>query len=309
MSFSTYIKDELVSLELLDKKSLLKGMLQVNGSINLSSSGLHLEYKTKNENVKNLLVSLIKDVYKVDTEVQELREVRLNKDLYYKILINQGASLILRDLNIMQSKEDSQYSLKKDLPEEINRIEYLKGAFLSGGSVNDPQTFTYHLEIQTFNTIVASNLRDLMNTFYLGAKISKNRRGFIVYLKSAERVSDFIRTIGASEALLYFENLRIERDLSNSINRVINCEVANQKKVQETASRQIKEIDEVLKYYGESLKKTLVEAINLRKAYPDDSLQELSNKSEEHLKHFISRSALSHRLREIHELYLSIPEK
>lgn len=308
-SFSYLVKEELISLEELNKKEFLEGIFQVNAGINLSSTGLSLEYKTKNENIALKIKEIIKDLYKVDSVITSYREVRLNKDMVYLLTINQNANFIIRDLKLMQAKGDTGYSLKKDIVDEEKRISYLKGSFLSTGSVNDPQTFTYHLEIQAFNTIVASNIKDLLNSFDLNAKVSQNRRGYIVYLKSAEKISDFIRIIGASEALLHFENLRIEKDLSNSINRVINCEVANQKKVEEASKRQLLEIEKVLEYYKDNIPKSAMEALILRKENPEDSLQELSDKSEERFGYYISRSALNHRLKAIHDLYTSIPNK
>ncbi len=308
-SFSYLVKEELISLEELNKKEFLEGIFQVNAGINLSSTGLSLEYKTKNENIALKIKEIIKDLYKVDSVITSYREVRLNKDMVYLLTINQNANFIIRDLKLMQAKGDTGYSLKKDIVDEEKRISYLKGSFLPTGSVNNPQTFTYHLEIQAFNTIVASNIKDLLNSFDLNAKVSQNRRGYIVYLKSAEKISDFIRIIGASDALLHFENLRIEKDLSNSINRVINCEVANQKKVEEASKRQLLEIEKVLEYYKDNIPKSAMEALILRKENPEDSLQELSDKSEERFGYYISRSALNHRLKAIHDLYTSIPNK
>ena len=306
-SYSISLKNELVFNESSDKKSLLKGMLQINASINLQSSGLYLEFKTKNKNIADLLISLIKELYGFTPTVNEEREKKLNKELVYVVLINQNATFILRDLSIMQSKEDSQYSLKRDIVDEQSRVEYLKGAFLSTGSINDPASNIYHLEIQTFNTIVATNLRDLMNTFNLRAKISQNRRGFIVYLKSSERISDFVRLVGASESFLYFENIRIEKDLSNSINRVVNCEIANQKRTEASSKKQLEEIEAVLSHYSsQELSNKNLDIIKLRKENPDDSLQELSDKSENSLGYFMSRSTINHRLKAIHELYTKI---
>ena len=306
-SYSYQVKNELITLEELNIKEFLEGIFQVNASINLSSTGLSLEYKTKNENIALKIKDMIKELYKVDSIITSYKEKKLNKDTVYILSINQNANFIIRDLKLMQAKGDTQYSLKKDIVEDDKRISYLKGSFISTGSVNNPETFTYHLEIQTFNTIVASNIRDLLNSFDLNAKISQNRRGYIVYLKSAEKISDFIRLIGASEALLQFENLRIEKDLSNSINRVINCEVANQKKVEEASKRQLYEIEKVLEYCKDSITPSAMEALILRQENPEDSLQELSNKSEDRFGHYISRSALNHRLKAIHELYTNIP--
>ena len=304
-SFSNQVKNEITVIdEAVNKKELLRGLLQINATISFTSEGLTLKFKTKNINIVNLLADLIYEFYKTESTVLSSQEKRLNKETIYMLEVNQNASYIIRDLKIVEAKEDISYSLKKEISSEDERASYLRGAFLACGSINDPKSLTYHMEIQTFNMMVATNLRDLMNTFGLNAKLSKNRRGYIVYLKKAETISDFIRIIGASESVMEFENLRIEKDLSNSINRIMNCEIANQRKTEESARRQIDEINYLMSHNIE-LKPGLKDVANLRLKYPDDSLTELSVKSEEELEKPISRNTVIHRLREIHEIFVN----
>ena len=304
-SFSNQVKNEIAIIdETVNKKELLRGLLQINATISFTSDGLSLKFKTKNINIVNLLGDLIYEFYKTECTILSSQEKRLNKETIYMLEINQNASYIIRDLKIVEAKEDPSYSLKKEILEEDERASYLRGAFLACGSINDPKSLTYHMEIQTFNMMVATNLRDLMNTFSLNAKLSKNRRGYIVYLKKAETISDFIRIIGASESVMEFENLRIEKDLSNSINRIMNCEIANQRKTEESARRQIDEINYLMSNKIE-LKEGLRVVAELRLKYPDDSLTELAMKSEEELEKPISRNVVIHRLREIHEIYVN----
>ncbi len=310
-SFSMKLKDELVDIALNDEeeKAMLMGLMQINGSINLSSSGLYLEFRSKNLKVAKKVEDSIKKFYSIEPLFKEEKELRLNKDNVYSVLIEQNATIPLLDLKIMAAKEDSTYNLKKELIKDNLRLSYIKGAFLACGSVNDPQTLTYHMEIQTFNTLTAYNLRDLLNVYNLQAKVSKNRRGYIVYLKSADKIADFIRILGSSESLFYFEDYRIERDLSNSINRVMNCEIANEKKATAAAIRQMKEIETVKAYYKERLPKSIREAIVLREKNQDSTLQELSDKSPDEFNKTISKSALNHRYRAVHKLYTEIIEK
>ena len=310
-SFSVLLKDELVSLdqEKNELKAMLKGLLQVNASINFSSNGLYLEFKSKNESVALKVYDLIKEFYNLDPTFLKTKEVRLNKeDIFYTRLEN-SAYYVLNDLNVIRAKEDSAYNIKKELTLDNERLAYIRGAFLATGSINDPSSNTYHLEIQTFSSNVAYNLRDLMNSYSLNAKISKNRRGYIVYIKSAEKIGDFIRILGSTEGLFRFEDLRIEKDISNSINRVMNCEIANEKKTQEAAKRQLEEIEVVSNYFKDRLKPTLKDAISLRLNHKEESLNELASFSSSELKKDISKSALNHRFREIHNLYLEILEK
>lgn len=303
-SFSSLLKDELVELELneIEAKAMLKGLLQVNASINISSTGLYLEFKSKNLKVAQKVYDLILEFYKLEPFMLQTKETKLNKDDVYITRLEQNAYHVLDDLKVLSAKDDSSYNLKKELLSDEEKLSYLRGAFLACGSINDPKSNTYHLEIQTFSSFVGFNLRDLMNLYGLNAKISQNRRGYIVYLKSADKISDFIRILGSNDELFYFEDCRIEKDLANSINRVMNCEIANQKKTLETAKRQLEEIGLVEKFYGSKLKDSLKEVIMLRRAYPEESLSELETKSTEVLGKNISKAAINHRLREIHDL-------
>lgn len=310
-SFAMKIKDELTSLEISkeEERAMLEGMLQVNASINFSSNGMFLEFKSKNEKVASKVYDLIIKFYSLEPIFLKTKEVRLNKEDIYYTKLEQNAFYVLNDLKVLQAKNDTSYSVKKELQTDEERLSYIKGAFLACGSINDPQSNTYHLEIQTFSSIVAYNLRDLMNMYNLGAKISENRRGFIVYIKSADKIGDFLRILGSNESLFYFEDYRIEKDLSNSINRVMNCEIANERKSMEAAKRQVEEIEVVKKHYGGRLKKTLEEVSILRLNHKEASLNELSDLSLEEVGSSISKSALNHRFRELHDLYIEIIEK
>ncbi len=307
-TFAMSLKDELSAISLDDhlEKILLMGMLQVNASLNFSTNGLYIDFKSKNENAAIKVFDLIKKHYPVEPILLKTKETKLKKEDIFYTRLEQNAFHVLSDLNVLRAKEDSQYSLKKELETNEERIAYIRGAFLSTGSINDPKSNTYHMEIQTFSSLVAYNLRDLINSFGLNSKISENRRGYIVYLKSANSIADFLRLIGSTDGLFYFEDNRIEKDLANSINRVMNCEIANAKKTQETARRQIEEIEVVRKYYKDRLKPTLEDAARLRLEYKEESLKELEDLSYSFLGKTITKSALNHRFREIHNLYLEI---
>ena len=307
-TFAMELKDELTALEMDSKyeKTMLMGMLQVNASINFSSTGLYIDFKSKNEKVANKVFDLIKKNYPVEPILLKTKETKLKKEDIFHTRLEQNAYVVLNDLNVFRAKEDSSYNLKKELESNEEKLAYIRGAFLACGSINDPKSNTYHMEIQAFSPLVAYNLRDLINSFGINSKISENRRGYIIYLKNANGIADFLRIIGSTEGLFYFEDNRIEKDLSNSINRVMNCEIANAKKTQETAKRQIEEIEVVMKYYGERLKQTLVDASKLRLEYKEESLKELEELSYDFLGKTITKSALNHRFREIHNLYLDI---
>jgi len=165
------------------------------------------------------------------------------------------------------------------------------------------------MEIATSDELIAESLVELLNEFYLKAKYVKRKKGYIAYIKESEKIADFLRVVGAVNALFLFEDERIKRDFVNSITRVMNMEIANQNKTLDAASRQLRSISVLENMLDiEKLPKSMKEAIMLRKENPESSLNELSDISEYIFKKRISKSALNHRYRNINELAEQILE-
>ncbi len=309
-TYSSRIKSEIeitcASKEL--KLGMLKAIYQLSSHFIATQYGLVLKVKTKNENAKSIVEYLLKELFDIDALTHIEKEKKLKKEDFYVIEVYQKTSVLLNELHILESRSNPQYQLRKDLDTDDERIGYIKGAFLFNGSVNDPESNNYHLEIQTFNDLIANNLKDLLLVYYISLRVSKNRRGYFTYLKSAEQISDFIKILDVSDSLFYFENIRIERDLFNSINRVMNCEISNQKRAISAARRQIDEIN-YIESQNYTLKKGFKDVIKLRKEYPEDSLSELSDKSLEFIGKYYSRSVINHKLRELHVIYLTLLDK
>jgi DNA-binding protein WhiA len=140
-----------------------------------------------------------------------------------------------------------------------------------------------------------------MNEFGLNAKITKRRNGLICYLKDVTSIEDFLRIIGASDTVFEYEDIRIKRDFNNSINRILNCEIANEKKTIQAANIQMKYID----YIEKSRVKVdykILQAMEIRKENPDASLNELVEYFEEKYKEKITKSGLSHRFSKLKEI-------
>ena len=148
-----------------------------------------------------------------------------------------------------------------------------------------------------------------MNAFDLNAKITNRRLGYICYLKDAEGISDFLQVVGAQNSVFQFEDIRIKRDFNNSINRVMNMEIANERKAIVAANEQMRDIELVEKYIPESqIDLRSRQVIELRKNNPEASLKELVDLYEETYKDQISKSGLNHRLVKIKQMALSIKE-
>jgi cell division protein WhiA len=305
MSFSTQIKTELQSLKHLNccNKAELSALLHIGGSIEKSSEGISLVFQTTNNAVVRRFMTLIKGLYNIDMTLIKKQEKKLRKHDLFVIKVYDKVNFLLSDLSLINESAIFFQDLDdKIIENECCKKAYLRGAFLASGSINSPKTSAYHLEIQAFSEKQARVIQNIANIFYLNAKVTQNKRGYIVYIKEAEKIADFLRVIGATNSLFDFEDSRIKRDFRNSINRVINCDIANEKKALDAAQNQLDYIAIIEKRVNKNLSKSMQEAIFLRKKYPDSSLLELSYASLEHFDKQISKSALNHRFRAIKDL-------
>jgi DNA-binding protein WhiA len=306
MSFSTKVKTELQSLKhnICCNKAELSALLHINGSIEKNSEGISLVFQSTNNAVVRRFMSLTKDLYKIEVTLLQKQINKLRKHDLFVVKISRRVDYLISDLSLIN--KDSVFFQDVDenlISNECCKKAYLRGAFLASGSINSPETSAYHLEIQSFSLSQANVIKAISNEFDLNAKTSQNKRGYITYIKEAEKIADFLRVIGASNSLFDFEDSRIKRDFRNSINRVINCDIANEKKAMDAANKQLEYIEIIEKKSQISnLSKSMQEAIFLRKKYPEASLLELSYASLEHFDEQISKSALNHRFRAIKDL-------
>ena len=302
MSYTTSIKNEIAFLEKFKSETIaeLSGFIRNNGYIDDNK----LFLTTENKKIMENIVSTIKKIYEIKVEVETKRNLNFSKNDLYLIIINERIDFILKDLGFYNN--DLEYL---DTPpeyivganEEIR--SYLRGVFLSQGSINDPKTSRYHMEILISKPKEAVFVQKLLNIFDLNAKILNRDKGYMIYIKEAEKISDFIKIIGATKAVLYFEDIRIYHDKKNRTNRLNNCEQANIDKVVNAAIVQLKNIKELEDNLAlELLDDKTKEALYYRKKYPEASLKELSEIISVETGNKITKSGLNHRFRKINEL-------
>ncbi|MCK5388425.1 MAG: DNA-binding protein WhiA [Candidatus Izimaplasma sp.] len=306
MSFASDTKSELLTLKAdkCCKIAELSALLTLNGNINLSSEGLRIEFQTTNIQIARKVIKNTKELYNIDVDILAKKQMKLKKNDIYIVIIRNKANEIINELGLMNTNENFFQGIDDTLVlKECCKRSYLRGAFLASGSINSPTSSSYHLEIHSNDEAHVNALKDLMNYFNLRAKVTKKKRGYIVYIKESEKIADFIRVVGAINALFEFEDERIKRDFVNSITRVMNMEIANQNKTLEAANKQLKSISVLENMVDVTrLPKSMREAMELRKAFPESSLNELSDLSYEKVNKRISKSALNHRFRNINNL-------
>lgn len=186
------------------------------------------------------------------------------------------------------------------LYDDRTRRAYLAGIFLASGSVNNPDTSNYHLEMSVQDEPLAMYIEDMMNHYGLNAHVIKRRNRFVIYMKSAERIGDFLRAIGASTSVMEFETTRIDRSMANTVNRWNNCDIANEMKAMTASAKQIEDIAYVIDKAGiEILDSKTAEVAQIRLENPELTLNELADVYFDKTGQTISKSGLHHRFKKI----------
>jgi len=295
-----------VPIELEEQIAEFSAFINLNGEFHIESKRKMLDFKTNNPTVAKRFLQLVRSLYQSETSLLTQKLNKLNQRNAIIIRIQSNVEDIVNEHGLLDDPIDNE-ELSTANPEA--KKAFLRAAFLAGGSVNHPKTAEYHLEIFTKDANQAVFLQSIMNFFELNAKITKRRQGFICYIKDAQGISDFLQLVGAQQALFQFEDIRIKRDFNNSINRVMNMEIANEKKAIVAANEQMKDIEIVEKYIPKGqIDEKSRQVIELRKAYPEASLMELVDLYEETYHDQISKSGMNHRLVKIRLMAKEIKE-
>ena len=295
MSYTTKIKNEILNIEGSKTELIaeLSGFVRNNGEIEENT----LRLTTENKEIKDRLFEILNKLYETKVEIETKENLNFSKNKLYVIKVIENLAVILEDLGYLDKNKN--YSSAP--PSYI--IGYLRGVFLCQGSINDPKTSRYHMELLISRPEEAVFVQKLLNIFDLNAKILTRDKGYMIYMKEAEKISDYLKILGASNAVMYFENIRIYRDKKNQTNRLNNCEQANINKVVDAASSQLKQIEKIKEHMAlELLDDKTREAVDYRLKYPEASLKELSEIISLETGKKITKSGLNHRFRKVKEL-------
>lgn len=303
MSFTSLTKKELTQIEsdLCCKRAELSALVRLNGTIQFQQQRIVLDITTENPATARHMFSLLKQLYQVQPEVLVRKKVRLKKNNTYLIRLSSQAAEVLSDLCIFKKGTwERVEGISRDFRKVCCKRAYLRGAFLAGGSVNNPDSGSYHLEIISTYQDHSEALCEMMNQYHLHAKTIERKKGFVVYIKEGDKIGEFLNIIGAHPSLLRFENVRIMKDMRNSVNRLVNCETANLNKTIQAAMRQVENIQLIDRELGlEQLPTRLREVAEMRLAYPELNLAELSERIGGGK---VSKSAINHRFRKLDEM-------
>lgn len=303
MSFASEIKKELINIEA-DKccyQAEISAIIRMNAEISVGKHSLTLDIQTENVAIARRIFILIKETYNYKIEILVRKNMKLKKNNIYIVRLKEKVTELLKDLDL---KTDEEYITQIISPESLTlnccKRAYLRGAFLARGSINNPETSSYHLEIFNFNRSHSKELLKLVNYFGLNAREVKRRNGYIVYLKEAEKITEFLSIIGAHNALFKFEDVRIIRDMRNSVNRLVNCETANLNKTISASVRQVENIKFIKQQVGlEVLSDQLRELAETRLKYPEVTLKEIGELMPGET---LSKSGVNHRFKRIEKM-------
>jgi len=293
MSFALDCKNEIMKKDGLDNKAVLMGMC-------ISSSSLEnniIKFSSANKDIIDYYSKLFQKLYGIESLIKE--NERSSNIIKSYVCETKVTDDIIKELELL----DFGSAKSKIENSELLQTSYLSGAFIAKGSVNDPNTTKYHFEISLSDSKNATFVLRIVNHFNLNAKIIKRRNRFVVYIKDAEAIVDFLRYIGATSSAFHYEDVRIERDFNNSINRLMNCEIANEQKTIEAANEQLKHINYLFYNYPlENLDPKLLTIMKARRDNPDASLVELMEILNTKYGDKISKPGLSHRFAKLKEI-------
>lgn len=304
MSYTSEIKSE-ISLNQLKPccvKAQLAALIQCDATLTISNQQWQLHFKTENPTTAKRFWVLLKQQYELTPELAILKKVKLRKNYSYVVFIKSRVKEILEDLHLMDETGFADHVSGEVVKKECCARAYLAGAFLASGSVNSPIKSNYHLEIALNEEKFAKFMVSLMKRFGLPAKVVKRRNQYVAYLKASDKISDFLRAIAAYEGVMKFEDIRIQRDFTNSLTRLDNCEVANEMKTLKAAMEQIEAIEYLQQHDEfERLNERLKEVALLRQMNPEASLNELSEIYQSQTGNRMSKSGMKHRFNKIME--------
>ena len=315
MSFSKDIKEEL-SRQMGSARHCqiaeIAAIISLCGNVSINEKNQYfVKINTENLTVARKYFILIKETFNVSAEISIRRNLNLKKSKVYSVLVRDAdiSLMILKATKLIDEdgeiKEEMSLTNNLIVRNSCCKRAFIRGAFLASGSMSDPAK-TYHFEIVAATMEKAEQIQNLIRFFDIDAKIVVRKKYFVVYVKEGSQIVDLLNIMEAHVALMELENVRILKEMRNSINRQVNCETANINKTVTAATKQIEDIQYIKDTMGLSkLSEGLEDIARLRLEHPDASLKELGAL----LSPPIGKSGVNHRLRKLGEIADNLREE
>ncbi len=290
LTFTSQVKDEIATSKLneLENRNLFLGYLYANGTLEKDKIVIFLE----NKNIAEKLFKTLKYCYHTDVKITIRTQKKFRVKRFFIFELTENIGLFEAELH------DLYFGDKESID------AFIKGIFLATGSINDPKRNRYHLELTFDRKNKAERVLKILNDLEYKFKMIKREKNYMLYLKSSEEISDFLKLLGTVSSLFYYEDIRIYRDHANMVNRLNNCEQANFEKTLKTGDKQLSVIRHIKEKDCMSLldEKTR-QVAEYRLKYPEESFQSLANIISTETNKSVSKSYVNHHFRKINEIY------
>ena len=315
MSFSGKVKEELsrqISTARHCQIAEIAAILSVCGQVSISANDhFCVTVHTENVSVARKYFTLVEKTFNIEAVIHVRKNVYLKKSNVYRVEVpsHEDTVRILQATKFMSPEQEIADDLsvmsRLVIQKECCKRAFLRGTFLAAGSISDPEKF-YHFEITCASMGKAKQLQGLMASFGIDARIVLRKRYFVVYVKEGSQIVDLLNIMEAPVALMELENIRIVKEMRNTVNRKVNCETANINKTVSAAVKQMEDIRYICDTVGlESLPDNLKEMAKMRLERPEATLKELG----EALEPPVGKSGVNHRLRKLSLIAQDIRER
>ncbi len=293
MTYTGTLKEEIAksALNELENRMLLLGYIYTNATLENDRLIIFLE----NKSVAEKLFKTLKFCYYIEPKItlRTQKKFKIRRVFIFEIDDQKGVLMSELDNITLECLEEKK--------------SFIKGVFLASGSINDPKKSHYHLEMMFDEETKSKFVLKVLKSLNFNFKMIKREKKYMLYLKAAEEISDFIKMLGAINSLFYFEDIRIYRDHANMVNRLNNCEQANYEKSLAKSDEQLAMIKFLKENdYMSLLDEKTQEVAEYRTRYPDESFQSLANIISLETNKKVSKSYINHHFRKIDDIYTKI---
>lgn len=317
MPFSQDIRDEITSIKVYNDDeitSLLSSILMFSGNVVIKgANNISFNIATENESIAKKLIFLFKKMFSIKLELYQKNNYNFSRKKIFVLEYSKHldeVKEILKKLFVLGEDEQGLIFLRDDIDDSLIENEsavksFLRGSYMASGSISDPEK-SYHLEFVSHNLNFSQNFSKLLNKYNIKSQVMQRKDVYIIYIKESESISDLLNIIGAHKSMFKFEDIRIEKQMRNNINRIVNCETANLSKISKAFVRQKKAIEYIIEKKSiDYLPIDLKEIALLRLENEEVSLKELGEK----LSMPITKSSVNHRLNKIEKIAKKIYEE
>ena len=313
MSFSGMVKEELsrqIGTARHCRIAELAALIGFCGRLEHFPQGEKLKLQTENETVARKCFTLLQKTFNIEKEISVRENSHLKRVKVYVLEISDPEEIreILQATKLIADSKFCDTLILQDMlvvQQSCCKRAYIRGAFLASGSISDPEK-GYHFEIVYPDERKAQQLQTIIRSFSVDAKIVQRKKSYVVYVKEGAQIVDMLAVMEANVALMDLENIRILKEMRNSVNRKVNCETANINKTVNAAVKQMEDIKLIQQVMGfEQLSDGLEQIAELRMQYPEATLKELGMM----LSPQVGKSGVNHRLRKLSALADELREK